>query len=195
MFCTPQSLPSACLDASLLSNTGQPGADQIINQIRRGETGAVFSWAFQTVYPTVRARLVRRGIEQSAACELFTDAVLDFIAAAQKNAALDDQNAAGYLWRICRNKHADLHRARSRSLDAVRYSRLFGVSPDPDKPLMAGVLHAQMQRLPKSYREILRLYYFEEMSCAEIAGHLGSTADSVKERKCRAIKKLRYIFL
>lgn len=188
MICTTQTLPAACLTpANVISHP-------VVDQIRRGDTSGVFGWAFREVFPALRARLMRKGLDPASVGELFTDAVLDFIAAAQKNTAFDGRNPAGYLWRICLNKHADFHRARSRTLDTGLYFRLFGALPDPDTPLMAGALHAQLRRLPKSYREILRLYYFEELSCAQIAARLGSTADSVKERKCRAIKRLRAAF-
>lgn len=185
MFCTPQSLPAACL----------PHSSFIPAYIRRGDTAPVFTWAFQTVFPAVRARLARRGIGQAAATELFTDAVLDFIAGFQKNTTLDGQNPAGYLWRICRNKFANQYRARSRALDVAAMEHWYGAQPDPDTALMAEALQARLGRLASSYREIVRLYYFEGMSCAEIALQLGSTPESVKERKYRAIKKLRAFFI
>lgn len=189
MICATQTQPAACLPpAAAISHP-------VVAQIRRGDTSGVFGWAFQEVFPALRVRLTRKGFSPQAVGELFTDAILDFITAVQKNKAFDGQNPAGYLWRICLNKHADFHRARNRVPDTGLYVRLSGAMPDPDAPLMAGALHAQLRRLPVSYREIVRLYYFEEMSCAEIAARLGSTADSVKERKCRAIKRLRTAFL
>lgn len=189
MICTTQTRPAAYLPpANVIFHP-------VVDQIRRGDTSGVFTWAFREVFPALRARLMRKGLGSVSVGELFTDAVLDFVSAAQKNTAFDGRNPAGYLWRICLNKHADFHRARNRVPDTGLYVRLSGALPDPDMPLMAGALHAQLRRLPASYREIVRLYYFEEMSCAEIAARLGSTADSVKERKCRAIKRLRAAFL
>lgn len=198
MICTQQTLPVACLPqcAELhFPKTAQSIDHPLIQQIRRGETASVFTWAFHEVFPAVRARFGRKGICRTQASELFTDAVLDFIAVFQKNTTLDGQNPAGYLWRICRNKQVDWYRKQARKPDAIRYELLSGHPSDPDAALLAEVLHRHLERLPKSYREIVRLYYFEEMSCMEIARQLGSTADSVKERKCRAIRRLRAAFL
>lgn len=210
MTCTQQILASACpAPSDLLPQTGQDRsnsiamtcttttvdseAEALIRQIRNGETGPFFTWAFREVFPHVRIRLGKKGMPADAASDLFTDAVLDLIGGVQKNNALTGHNLAGYLWRICRNKHADLHREKKRRQSEATYQQWVSTPPDLDAALMAESLHSQVQRLPSSFQQILTLYYFKGFSCGEIAAVLNSTADSVKERKCRAMKQLRAI--
>lgn len=199
MNCTQQSLPVACLPQSQYPNNSTQATpisiERMIRQIRNGEVDTVFDWAFQEVFPVVRARFGGNGLGITTMHELFTDAVLDLISALQKNADLDGRNLAGYLWRIFRNKRANWYRAAARIPDATLCPWFFGTATDPDWVLMTEVLQRQLNQLPASYREIIRLYYFEKLSCAEIATQLGSTAQSVKTRKCRAIQNLRTFFL
>jgi RNA polymerase sigma-70 factor (ECF subfamily) len=93
-------------------------------------------------------------------------------------------------------------RARSVSLDEylagddnrpqyeLRDSRL-----TPDAALSAGESKALLERcitrLPKMYREIIKLYYFDELSIAEVRGTLSLTEPTVKSRLVRARRMLR----
>ena len=51
----------------------------------------------------------------------------------------------------------------------------------------------ELRRLPKRDRTILHLYYYEEMSTAEIARVLGKREGSIRTRLSRARKMLRQI--
>ena len=53
---------------------------------------------------------------------------------------------------------------------------------------------AALQQLPKIYREIIALYYYEEFTTDEIAGILGVAQGTVKNRLYRARQKLTKIF-
>lgn len=53
---------------------------------------------------------------------------------------------------------------------------------------------AALQQLPKIYREIIALYYYEEFTTDEIAQILGVAQGTVKNRLYRARQKLTKIF-
>jgi RNA polymerase sigma-70 factor (ECF subfamily) len=96
------------------------------------------------------------------------------------------------------------HRKRDRSvsLDAylagdddrtqfeLRHSR-----PTPDAALSVreskALLERCITRLPKMYREIIKLYYVDELSIAEVRGTLSLTEPTVKSRLVRARRMLR----
>ena len=65
----------------------------------------------------------------------------------------------------------------------------------PDAALSAGESKALLERcitrLPKMYREIIKLYYFDELSIAEVRGTLSLTEPTVKSRLVRARRMLR----
>lgn len=52
-------------------------------------------------------------------------------------------------------------------------------------------LVASLRRLPIQQREVLVLRYFEQLSEAEIAGHLGISPGTVKSRAARGLAALR----
>jgi RNA polymerase sigma-70 factor (ECF subfamily) len=63
--------------------------------------------------------------------------------------------------------------------------------PDPDRDLEARELERGLQRLPAPEREVLSLFYLEELSLAEVAQVLAVPAGTVKSRLFRARKLLR----
>lgn len=54
---------------------------------------------------------------------------------------------------------------------------------------------AEIERLPKKSRIILKLYFLEGLKVKEIARHMGTTVRTVTNQKTRAVKKIRIIFL
>lgn len=54
-------------------------------------------------------------------------------------------------------------------------------------------LHQELLKLPKKYRAVLHLHYWEDMSTAEIASVLNCKPAAVRQRLCRARAKLKDI--
>jgi RNA polymerase sigma-70 factor (ECF subfamily) len=52
-------------------------------------------------------------------------------------------------------------------------------------------VYAEILRLPENMREVILLYYYEEMSIREIAFSLNTTEANVKKRLSRARQRLR----
>ena len=63
--------------------------------------------------------------------------------------------------------------------------------PDPDRDLEARELERGLQRLPPFEREVLSLFYLEELSLAEVAQVLAIPVGTVKSRLFRARNLLR----
>ena len=77
-----------------------------------------------------------------------------------------------------------------------------GGEPPPDEPAVsmedpaeteAEVVREAVEQLPESYRIVVHLFYYEEMSVREIALSLGITETSVKTKLSRARDQLREI--
>ena len=54
---------------------------------------------------------------------------------------------------------------------------------------------AEIEKLPKKSRIILKLYFLEGLKVREIAQHMGTTERTVTNQKTRAVKRIRIIFL
>jgi RNA polymerase sigma-70 factor (ECF subfamily) len=91
----------------------------------------------------------------------------------------------GWLAAIARRAATDLHR-RQKPARATR-DRSEAAGPDQDS---VSIL-AELQKLPKAYRETLVLRLVEGMTGPEIALRTGLAPDSVRVNLCRGMKLLR----
>jgi RNA polymerase sigma factor (sigma-70 family) len=100
----------------------------------------------------------------------------------------------------CFNALRGKKRARDRS--AEHLDRIVEQGKEPtapelspeDQAMMLEELHhlsQAIQRLPKNERQVIVYYYYEHMTCQEIADVMGSTVAKVRVLRARALKKLR----
>ena len=77
------------------------------------------------------------------------------------------------------------------SLDDAIISQLPDESSDPDTLMEGQDVYAEVLRLPQNMREVILLYYYEEMSIREISLVLQTTEVNVRKRLSRARQKLK----
>jgi RNA polymerase sigma factor (sigma-70 family) len=109
-------------------------------------------------------------------------------------------NLGAYLAGIARHVIADYFRASARvvSIDQVDAGALHAAGPDPLAALcaedeLARVRHA-LAVLSDDDRELFRLCYVDGLTPTKIAERLGIPADRVRQRKLRALERLRVVF-
>lgn len=105
-----------------------------------------------------------------------------------KNAPLfDDVHIKNWLIRVtinkCKNFSKSLWQSKTESLDLSRENPETPSNPIPEL----------VYSLPKKYRNIVYLYYYEEYTVPEIAEILGENKNTVNSRLQRARKKLKEI--
>ncbi len=119
-----------------------------------------------------------------------------FLRAYRGLARLTSQAAfAGYLLRIAQNLCIDLIRTRHKnavSLDAIELEPAAREAPAEDDRL--DKLRRLVGKLPEALREALLLFYFEDLSAAQMATRLGIAETSVHQRLHRARHQLRENF-
>ena len=98
----------------------------------------------------------------------------------------DREHAKAWLLRVAANCANDLFRAPWRR----REEPISEFLPAPEEPEPGGVVEAVLA-LPPKYRAAVHLYYYEDLSVAEIAGILGKSEGAVKSRLFRARALLR----
>ena len=90
-----------------------------------------------------------------------------------------------WLMKIAMNTCCDLRRAhRLRSIDPRRIPELLPQAAEEE-------LVTQVIQLPRKLREVILLYYYQDMTVTEIAVSLGISQSSVSGRLKRAREKLR----
>ena len=98
----------------------------------------------------------------------------------------DEEHAKAWLLRVGARCAADVLRAPWRRREGPLDDGL----PAPEPPGEGGVVEAVLA-LPAKYRAAVHLYYYEELSVAEIAAVLGKSEGAVKSRLFRARALLR----
>ena len=98
----------------------------------------------------------------------------------------DEEHAKAWLLRVAANCANDLFRAPWRRREEALPESL----PAPEEPEPGGVVEAVLA-LPPKYRAAVHLYYYEDLSVAEIAAILGKSEGAVKSRLFRARALLR----
>ena len=98
----------------------------------------------------------------------------------------DREHAKAWLLRVAANCANDLFRAPWRR----REEPLSETLSAPEGPEPGGVVEAVLA-LPPKYRTAVHLYYYEDLSVAEIAAILGKSEGAVKSRLFRARTLLR----
>lgn len=98
-----------------------------------------------------------------------------------------------YVHKIAVNLSVDRLRRRSHrgvSLDEIELDPAAD-TPTSDVEEHLGKLRREVGRLPESLREVVLLFYFQDMSYAEMARLLGITEAAVNQRLNRARQRLR----
>ena len=93
--------------------------------------------------------------------------------------------------KIAMNTCCDLRRAhRLRRIDPRRIPDLLPQTAEPFTQAEEALV-TQVMRLPRKLREVILLYYYQDMTVTEIAVSLGISQSSVSGRLKRAREKLR----
>lgn len=100
-----------------------------------------------------------------------------------------DEHLKAWLIRVTHNLSCNLARSAWRRLTVGGQALVDAAAPPP--PQESLVLQAALDRLPKRCREIIHLFYYEDMSVNEIAQALGMQPSTVRTQLTRARKKLR----
>lgn len=102
-----------------------------------------------------------------------------------------------WIFAIARNTLRDFFRKKQPTTSLEAYTETHGDPEEPhlELPLRVARLRHALLRLPEEFREVLMMFYFEEMSIEEIAQHLNISPGTVKSRLNRGRRKLRDMIL
>jgi RNA polymerase sigma-70 factor (family 1) len=102
-----------------------------------------------------------------------------------------------WLYVIVRNESIDYLRLRSRQRESHNEVAYLGTEADEQyetervkSEVFQCILH-EIEKLPRQRKAILRLYFFEQKSTAEIAKQLGLNSQTVLNHKAKALESLR----
>lgn len=103
----------------------------------------------------------------------------------------DEEHLKAWLLRVAVNRAKDITRSfwHRNKISIEEYAEEIPFENQEDRALFETVM-----KLPEKYRDVIHLYYYEELSVKEIAGILGASQGSVKMRLSRGRSFLRDVF-
>lgn len=158
--------------------------------------GAVYA----ELLPQVARFVQANGGSQQDARDIFQDALVIFLLRLRQSTASDVQwrNWMSYFLSICRNRwYQELRdrkmRPSAQGIDfpdnGTEEGRQFGAISREE--LIAEAVQQALSNLDPACRDVLRMFYNERLSMADIADLLGYTPDYIRVKKMRCMEKLR----
>lgn len=160
---------------------------QLVESARNGNTQS-FGLLYQRYYGTMvwiaYSILNDRGLAEDAAQETFA------LACSQLARLRQVQKFALWLAGICRNVACGMARQRKKHVFPGDLSGLDKNDDTDNNEEIEQIIQQAISNLPGQYRDVLILYYYDDLSYERIAGILGIPSHRVKSRLFRARKKI-----
>lgn len=161
--------------------------------VRDRRDRAAFARLFEHFGPRLKAMLLRGGLRDGRAEDVVQDVML---AVWDKAAQFDPHraDAAGWIYRIARNRHIDLIRRNRATVDDVIEL------PDDDSPdafqvlaleQEARALHKAVAGLSAEQRDLLQQAFFEDLPHARISALTGLPLGTIKSRIRLGMARIR----
>jgi RNA polymerase sigma factor (sigma-70 family) len=155
--------------------------------------------SLSTIYEELAAGLYSYGCKFTCDRELVKDCIHDvFVKLYEKEDLSAILNIKFYLLRSLKNKLLDeLARTRPENIDEIPFSYLYGVSEEDrsietDKIRQSKIyIEKALENLTGRQKEVVYLYYIEELSYDEISQLMGMNYQSLRNTVHRALMRLR----
>jgi RNA polymerase sigma-70 factor (ECF subfamily) len=142
------------------------------------------------VVTMMRARMRHETI----ADDLAQDALLESLKSLRRGAIAEPEKLGAFVRGTALNVLNSYLRSRGRRPTEVEITEQIPDLRSPEEAARKlealGVACRALRRLSREDREVIRMSVVEGLSASEIAAALGSNADLIRVRKCRALKRL-----
>jgi RNA polymerase sigma-70 factor (ECF subfamily) len=173
--------------------------NNLIAQFTRGDTEA-FTAIYNAYYPTLYS-FVKKFIPEREDAEDITADI--FVKLWRMHANFDNiKNIEAFLYITARNACLDFLRQLKRRnekqkelLYVLLQEPAEGILPEDIKAEVLAAILEEIEKLPRSCRNVFKMAYLEGLSNSEIAESLRINNQSVRNHKLRAVKLLRIALL
>ncbi len=130
---------------------------------------------------------VRNTHEIADAEDVFSDTFLAYFT--KKPEFENEEHRKAWLLRVAINRSRNIHRAQKKT--AKLDEDIAAVEREYDRVELATDLKEALSRMSSDYREVICLYYLQELSVHEIAQVLDKNESTIRTQLSRARKQLR----
>ena len=173
------------------SISGQQSDSQKLQaRIAAGDRGAE-EQLIASFGPRIRAFVASRAAGRDFAEEVVQDTMMALVGALREGRLRAPENLAALAYGIARNKLADAIRKASRHR-TVPFPKGFDYpAPIPEQAQeLVAAARTEIETLEPTDRRILWMTLIDGFKPAEVAAAIGMSADAVRQRKSRALKRL-----
>lgn len=165
--------------------------EELVDRVAQGDHRAL-----SELYDRYSRPVFATGIKSLGDAHLAEELVQDAFTNVWQGAASFDPSRASFatwLYRVTRNRAADLARRRRVRPQSAGEERLLAFSggPEPEASVDGWDVARALSRIPEEHREVLTLAYFEGLSQREISQRTGIPLGTIKSRTTAALKRLR----
>lgn len=178
--------------------TDQPGPDhggddeRLVARIAAGDTAADAELAAR-FDARIRMMMAVRTRDREAARDLAQEAMIAALGALRKNQLRDPGRLAGFVYGIARNvlnNHFRQRQAQPVAVELTPESAWFVPEDDLESAERQRALRRGLTQLDAEDRAVLVMTLVDNLKPGEIARRLGLSAEVVRTRKSRALKRL-----
>ena len=167
--------------------------DELLKGLARGDPRAFVE--FEKRYKEIVFFQVKKDLyfnTEDTGNEIYQEVLI----AIWKKAHANDEikNLPGYIYQICKNKIRDRMKTPKKNIPLIENNH-----PDDDSNAIEKILTKEeinlvyeiIRRLKPIERKIIRLFFEQELTSSEVGEMLNMNADTTKQRKKRALDKIR----
>lgn len=173
----------------------------IIKAIRTGKDQVILSQLYQTIFPSVKARIIKAGGDEDEAKDIFQESILVFYKKVIKNEYDNEYAIGAFISGVAKNMWLNRFRKKSKSTELMDYhhssvgvSSTYNYIYDDERASIIKTIFADLGDVCK---ELLEAVVYHGYSMKEVANQLNFTNENVaktKHYKCkqRLIKRLKH---
>jgi RNA polymerase sigma-70 factor, ECF subfamily len=167
-----------------------PSAEELVQQIRSGSSDAEQELAAQFM-PRVRAFLSSRTSNQDFVEEVTQETLMAVLRVLREGRFRNESSVGTFIYSIARNQLAEAYRKKARDKSVQLPEDLDAASPLPEAPAeWRHAARSELEALEPADRNLLWLILVEGFRPEEITSRLGLSADAIRQRKSRMLRKL-----
>ncbi|HYH56195.1 MAG TPA: sigma-70 family RNA polymerase sigma factor, partial [Anseongella sp.] len=151
--------------------------------------GALFFRLYESVFPAVAGYVARHGGSLDQAKDIFQDALIIYYEKTRSASFSVEQDPESYIFGICRNRWNKAWTEGARTADELFPEAAAGeTAPAPSEKK----LHNLLETAGKKCMELLKGFYYDQLTLQELAGLLGfSGTRSATVQKFKCLEKVR----
>lgn len=166
---------------------------EILSGIQSGRENSVLEYLYDKIFPQVKKMVFKYGGKEEEAYDAFQEGIIKFYHYAKTGKLSSDNNICGFIYTVTKNHYIDNLRRNNKSVQ-IEEADITDLS-ESDNQLGKLITEENENKITELFsmlgevcKQLLLLYYYNEMSMKDIAVKMGFSSEDVaktKNYKCK----------